>query len=513
MFLINSVHRLNCLSIFCKLLFILCFTNVNTSTGQTKNDSISIDMDRPAFHFTPLKNFMNDPNGLIYFKKKYHIFYQHNPLENKWGHMSWGHATSKDLMKWVHHPVAIPEDPKFMIYSGSVVNERKNVTGLGNGKPLLAAFYTAHTWEKETQNLAYSTDEGITWTQYKGNPILDIGKKDFRDPKVFWYEKDQSWIMLVCLPYEHSVLFYKSADLINWKKTGEFAKEGYIEGIWECPDLFLLPVEGSMERKWVLTVSVGGKFIYNGSGQQYFIGDFDGNKFSNLYPKDTVRPIDYGKDFYAGVTFNNSKERIMIGWMNNWEYAGDLPTHPWKGTMSLPRRLALRKIDGLYNLTQTPHSSLKKVDGKKYNFKSQTINQINQQLKSQQIKGKLSDVEIIAPADKNWGLKIRKGVTEETMVRYDPTSGKIYLDRSNSGAKVFKNSIDTFSAPLSGRGGNIKLQIISDVNCIEIFANDGEKVISSLFFPAAESNQFEFYSSDEDLTIEKVTIKILKSKE
>jgi beta-fructofuranosidase/levanase len=241
---------------------------------------------RPQYHFTPATNWMNDPNGMVYYEGEYHLFYQYNPFGDKWGHMSWGHAVSTDLLHWTHLQLALAEENGVMIFSGSAVVDWKNSSGFGSlqtatSKPPLVAIYTGHYTEKPRQNqhIAYSNDKGRTWTKYSGNPVLDIGAKDFRDPKVMWHEPTGRWIMTVALPNEHKVRFYGSPNLKEWTLLSEFGPAGATGGIWECPDLFELPVEGTKEKRWVLVVNLNPGGVAGGSGGQYFIGQFDGTRF------------------------------------------------------------------------------------------------------------------------------------------------------------------------------------------------------------------------------------------
>ena len=234
---------------------------------------------RPAYHFTPRKNWMNDPNGMVYFEGEWHLFFQYNPFGEKWGHMSWGHAVSRDLVHWEELPLALPEDNGIMIFSGSAVVDWGNTSGFGkDGKPPLVAIYTGHREGRQDQRLAYSNDKGRTWTNYQGNPVLDVKMADFRDPKVFWNKKTQSWVMTVALAAEKKVHFYSSPDLKKWKYTGEFGPAGAVDGLWECPDLFpLTSKEG--KTKWVLIVNINPGGPAGGSGCQYFVGEFDGARF------------------------------------------------------------------------------------------------------------------------------------------------------------------------------------------------------------------------------------------
>ena len=239
---------------------------------------------RPQFHFTPEKNWMNDPNGKVFYDGEYHLFYQYNPFGSQWGHMSWGHAVSRDLLRWEHLPVALYEEDGVMIFSGCVVVDEKNASGLGTGDvPPFIAIYTGNQPEdhRQFQCLAYSNDRGRTWTKYQGNPIIDLDKRDFRDPKVFWYAPDQRWIMAVALSAEHKIRFYYSHNLIDWEHLSDFGPAGSVGGLWECPDLFPLSVQGDGETvKWVLSVDILTGGLYGGSGAQYFVGHFDGKTFT-----------------------------------------------------------------------------------------------------------------------------------------------------------------------------------------------------------------------------------------
>jgi len=281
---------------------------------------------RPQFHFTPAKNWMNDPNGMLYYDGEYHLFYQYNPFGDKWGHMSWGHAVSRDLAHWEHLPVALYEENGVMIFSGSAVVDWRNTSGFGqNGKPPLVAIYTGHYTEKplQDQQIAYSNDRGRTWTKYAGNPVLDIGEKDFRDPKVRWHEPTQRWIMTVAWPVERKIRFYASPNLKDWSHLSDFGPAGSTSGIWECPDLLPLKVEGSRAEKWVLIVNVGSGAAAGGSGCQYFVGEFDGTKFAldPSYPKPQTEFVPEGRVLadFDGADYG--------GWKAEGSAFGQAPAH------------------------------------------------------------------------------------------------------------------------------------------------------------------------------------------
>ena len=296
---------------------------------------------RPRIHFTPSKNWMNDPNGLVWHKGEYHLFYQHNPFGTEWGHMSWGHAVSKDLHTWEELPVAIAEDEDGAIFSGSAISDGDD----------LIAIYTRRTETNQSQCIARSTDNGRTFVKYENNPVLDENKIDFRDPKVFKYR--DYWIMCAAQPHDHQISFYSSPDLITWKHLSNFGPAAAIDGLWECPDLF--PLQFNNKELWVLIVSLSPGGLY-GSGTQYFVGDFDGTRFVPQYSTDQPRWLDYGKDNYAGVTFNNEPngKRIFIGWMANWSDVKNHPATSWTTQMTVPRELSLSEYNGEIVLSQTP---------------------------------------------------------------------------------------------------------------------------------------------------------------
>jgi len=274
---------------------------------------------RPKKHFTPQNNWVNDPNGLIFHGGYYHLYFQHNPLENKWGHMSWGHAVCKDLVNWTELPVAIPEQADHAIFSGSAVFDEENNR--------LVAIYSGHREGNQSQYLTFSYDNGLTWEE--NVKVLDLNMADFRDPKVFRYR--DKWIMSVAKSRELKVSFFESNDLVNWKHLSDFTSPD-IQDLYECPDLFQL------DGKWILIISTNPGGLHGGSGSRYLTGNFDGKEFISYGPAEF---LDYGPDYYAAVTFNNASERISIGWMNNWEYANELVRETWNGSMTAARKLTL----------------------------------------------------------------------------------------------------------------------------------------------------------------------------
>ncbi|MFE9023583.1 GH32 C-terminal domain-containing protein [Streptomyces sp. NPDC007808] len=805
---------------------------------------------RPQFHFTPQKNWMNDPNGLVYYKGEYHLFYQYNPNGNSWGDMSWGHAVSRDLVHWEELPLALPHDDEEMVFSGSAVVDRNNTTGFGTEKnPPMVAIYTSayKNGGKQAQSLAYSTDRGRTWTKYEGNPVIDIGSKDFRDPKVQWYAPTKSWLMTVSLSAERKVRFYSSKNLKDWTQLSEFGPAGATGGVWECPDLFPLAVDGDKNTiKWVLVVNLNPGGIAGGSAAQYFIGDFDGTKFTaedkgtytpptgtvvqdfedagfgdwtatgtafgqgpatgavdgqssvsgfegkglaNSFhggdgatgtltspsftvaspylnfkigggrhpheagtvmdttpPEGTVladfeggtygdwtatgdafgtapatgtlpgqqqvsghlgdglantflngdattgtltspeftidkkyvnfligggnhpagsdnptavellvdgqvvrtatgkdaealdwaswdvgdlagkkaririvddntggwghlnvdhivlsdtkaqrvsqetsvnllvdgevvrsatgtdsealdwasfdmRPYlgkqariqvvdrntagwghiladrftaadepalsvvqradwaDHGKDYYAAVSWENAPggKRYMIGWMSNWDYAGSVPTSPWRGAQSIPREMALRTVDGRIRLTSTPVSSLTALRNKRpATAYGVTVENTSKPLISRTPQGGALDIEAtfsLKDAER-FGLKVRTGARgEETVIGYDATTQELYVDRTRSGAADFHNAFSTGvqTAPLKARNGQVELRILVDRSSVEVFGGNGEAVITDQIFPDPSSTGVEVFAEGGTATLDSLRAWQLKS--
>ena len=337
-----------------KCLFAFVITIPTLLQAQTK---LYTEQYRPQFHFSPATNWCNDPNGLVYNNGTYHLFYQHNPFGNVWGHMTWAHATSKDLVHWKHLLIAIPEENGVMIFSGTCVVDKNNTSGFGkNGKIPMVAVYTGHIENvNQSQHIAYSLDDGITWTKYANNPVLDLHKKDFRDPKIFWSDQKKYWVMALMFPVEHIVQFYSSPNLKDWKHLSDFGPVGDTSAVWECPDLTQVPVDGIPgKKKWLLQMS-------QNASMQYFVGEFDGVKFYNENSTAVINRPDYGPDYYAAIAYNQLPASILptaIGWLNNWNYANDIPTTPWKSAMSIPRTLSVKKVNNEWVLIQKPVAAI-----------------------------------------------------------------------------------------------------------------------------------------------------------
>jgi fructan beta-fructosidase len=465
---------------------------------------------RPQFHFTPPQMWMNDPNGMVYLDGEYHLFYQHYPDSTVWGPMHWGHAVSKDLIRWEHLPIALYPDSLGYIFSGSAVVDKQNTSGFGrDGRPPLVAIYTYHSEDGaregrndfQTQGIAYSLDNGRTWEKYDGNPVLqNPGIRDFRDPKVFRHEESGQWIMILAV-LDH-VELYGSKDLKAWTKLSEFGKSaGAHGGVWECPDLFPLPVEGQQTQKWVMLVSINPGGIYGGSATQYFIGDFDGKEFTNDNTAESVLWLDHGKDNYAGVTWSNIPEqdgrRIFMGWMSNWQYANVVPTENWRSAMTIARTLELKNTAAGLRLTSTPVKEIDDLRGQTYDLPLQQI-VATQELAD--VPFDVSTAEIVlefelSADDNDFGVKLSNERGQAVTIGFNAPDNRFYVDRSRSGKSDFSDAFEGIhSAPRLSTDKSVKFHLLVDVASVEVFADDGEVVLTDIFFPDEDYDRITLFS-------------------
>jgi fructan beta-fructosidase len=451
---------------------------------------------RPQFHFSPRQHWTNDPNGLVYFQGEYHLFYQYNPFGDQWGHMSWGHAVSRDMLHWSELPVALPEEHGIMIFTGSVVVDERNTSGFcAPGKACMVAIYTGHTPAKgatparQTQNLAFSNDRGRTWKKYRGNPVLDLHMSDFRDPKAFWSQARKRWTLVVALPNEHKVRLYASPDLKRWTAISDFGPGGATGGQWECPELFELPVEGRKDSRWILKIGLNPGSHQGGSGEQYFVGRFDGRRFTNDNPAALTLWTDYGKDCYCGLTFNGlpkNQSPVMIGWMDNWQYAGKLPTSPWRGQMTLPRKLSLRATDQGLRLIQHPLDGLAGLHAEKLDIGANGATPGNAFHLS---------VTMNLGEEQEVGWKLLANKDTYTAVGYDRKKGVLFVDRTHSGETGFSKYFPArLEAPLKLPGSTLSLNIVVDHSSVEVFAAQGRVTMTNLVFPQAGAETLQYYA-------------------
>lgn len=460
---------------------------------------------RPQFHYSPRINWMNDPNGLVYYKGVYHLFHQYNPFGNRWGYMSWGHATSKDLVHWNHKAVAIPygKEQEEGIFSGSAVVDHQNTSGFGDGgNPPIVAIYTSHyTLEDgstdQAQSLAYSLDGGETFTKYEGNPVLEFEDPDFRDPNVSWNEEMGKWLMVLAVPTQHKVQFYASEDLKEWEFLSDFGPAGATGGIWECPDLFKLPVDGDPKnQKWVLHVDMNPGSVAGGSGSQYFVGEWDGTNFipDENFMETAPHWTDYGTDFYAAISWNNIPEedgrQLWVGWMNNWDYANEIPTAPWRSAMSIPRSVHLESDGQSFRLLQKPVESLRQLREGWVEIENVKVDDEAIDLNQQGISGKAYEMVVeFDPGDaERVGINVRVGENQRTVIGYDREYQSVFVDRTNSGESDFFEGFEQRNdAPAGLVDGKIKLHFFVDWSSVEVFLNDGSGVITNRIFPDPES--------------------------
>jgi len=454
---------------------------------------------RPRYHFTPPQMWLNDPNGLVYFDGEYHLFYQYHPASTVWGPMHWGHAVSRDLINWQHLPIALHPDESGTIYSGSAVIDWKNTAGFG--KEAMVSIFTHHQDDHQSQSLAYSNDLGRTWTKYSANPVLLAPKDitDFRDPKVFWYGEQDAGHWVMALAVRDRILFYTSPNLINWTLSGSLGPGfGSTDGVWETPDLFKLPVDDSDEYRWVLTVGVGDGASAGRSGTQYLIGTFDGKTFTSENPSHTILWADYGADYYAAQAWNDEPQgrRLMIGWMNNWQYARVVPASEWRGSFNLIRELSLKETSVGIRLLQMPLPEIQHLRNTHYHWSEEIIQPGTNILAD--VRGTsleiLSEFEIGAEFDL-FGIRVRVGASEQTIIGYHAKTRKLFVDRAQSGTVDFHDGFAAIhSAELYPINNRIKLHIFVDSSSVEVFANDGLVTFAECIFPAEASQGLELFS-------------------
>lgn len=436
---------------------------------------------RPQIHYTPAKNWVNDPNGMVYVDGTWHLFYQYNPYGNDWGNMSWGHATTTDLMHWKEQPTALYRDELGDIFSGSAVIDKDNTAGFGAGA--MVALYTS-AGEHQQQSMAYSTDGGKTFTRYSGNPIIgNTTRGDFRDPKVFWHEPSKQWVMCLALGWSCGIEFWTSRDLRAWKYASTFTTDirRCLNCQWECPDLIELPVAEQNSSKWVLIVNVNPGGPNSGSGIMCFIGNFDGETFQ-ADDLDYPMWMDYGMDNYAGVTWSNAPDdrKVLIGWMNNWIYSGAVPCSPWRSAFTLPRDISLVTIDGKPRIASHVSKEIDKIAGSWKNLSPQG-----------EMEGAAAyHVQLTIPLNEavSFALCNEKGEKLEftTNMIYHTISAR---RTSASGTMVSSFSMPSISGKIFTTGTSMTLDIYVDQSSVELFSADGTLVMTNLVFPSAIYNQ------------------------
>ena len=511
----------------------ICWDSIQLAdTFNTANT----DYYRPVYHHTPLYGWMNDANGLVYKDGEYHLYFQYNPYGSKWGNMHWGHSVSKDLIHWDHLDPAIARDTLGHIFSGSTVIDKNNSAGYG--KDAMIAFYTSASDEHgQIQCMAYSTDNGRTYTKYEKNPILTPfdGLKDFRDPKVFWYEPAQKWYMIVSA--DKNMRFYSSTDLKNWEYLSQFG-EGY--GVqpnqFECPDFIQLPVDGDKNKmKWVMIVNINPGCPFGGSATEYFVGDFDGKEFHCDTDKSVTKWLDFGKDHYATVCFSNLGERVVaVPWMSNWQYANVTPIRQYRGANALPRELSLYTKDGEIYMAA---NAVKETEGLRkgtayVNDFVMTDEHLVSPLATGQEGACELEMDITPNKAQTVGFQLMNDKGEKTDIYLDLKAGRLVMDRTQSGIVNLErhgemnvheketdehrksesvNYINDFAlgtwAPLSlCEGETYHLDVFIDKCSVEIFVDGGRIAMTNLVFPTAPYNALRFYTKDGEAQVQNIKV-------
>lgn len=452
-------------------------------------DTTNREQFRPVYHHTPLYGWMNDPNGMVYQDGVWHLFYQYNPFGSQWENMNWGHSTSRDLIHWEAQPIALEPDALGSIFSGSCVIDKDNTAGFGAGA--MIAMYTS-AGQNQSQSIAYSTDGGKTFTTYAGNPVITQDAPDFRDPKVFWFEQTKRWIVVLAVGQE--VQFYSSPNLKDWTYESSFGREyGNHDGVWECPDLLPMTLNAklsnSTSKKWVLLLNINPGGPFGGSATQYFVGQFDGHKFTCEDAPSKTKWMDYGKDHYATVTFSNAPDNrtVAIAWMSNWQYANQVPTQQFRSANSIPRDLHLMQLDGETYLVSTPSKEMLAMRGKAVK-KGSASNKIVKNL----LKQNDGAYEITATLDMQKAdqaqITLFNNKGEEAVIGFDTAKKEYYFDRTKSGLTSFSDDFACVTrAPLPD-ADTYQLRIFVDKASIEVFidpgfGHSGVFPMTSLVFP------------------------------
>lgn len=442
-----------------------CWKNMQLSDTF---DTTNREQYRPVYHHTPAWGWMNDPNGMFYKDGVWHLYFQHNPYGSQWENMTWGHSTSTDLVNWTFQGDPIEADAWGTIFSGSAVVDHQGTAGFGKGA--VVAMYTS-AGENQTQSLAYSTDNGQTFTKYAGNPVVTSNTPDFRDPHVFWNDDIKRWNMIMAEGQHMNI--YSSADLKDWKLESQFGAEyGNHGGVWECPDLMKMKVRGTDEYKWMLLCNINPGGPFGGSATQYFVGQFDGHKFTCESAPEVTKWMDYGKDHYATVTFDNAPDgrRVAMAWMSNWQYANQVPTKQFRSANSVPRDLDLYEYEGQTYCGVTPSPELAAARPKKA---TKTLSEA---------------CEMVVSLKGNATITLSNDKGEQVVMTYDEKSRTFAMDRTKSGLCDFSDEFAALTvAPVHGKLSQLRLFI--DRSSIEAFDADGKMAMTNLVFPTRPYNK------------------------
>lgn len=473
---------------------------------------------RPAFHHTPLYGWMNDPNGMFYKDGRWHLYYQYNPYGSKWQNMTWGHSVSDDLVNWEHLPEAIRPNGLGSVFSGSCAVDHDNTAGFGSDA-VIALYTSAGT--SQMQSLASSTDDGQTFNIYPSNPVLTL-ESEARDPKVFWNDSTKEWNMILAHALDHEMLIFTSPDMKSWTLQSSFGKGlGAQGGVWECPDLFELPVAGTDEKKWVLLCNINPDGPFGGSGTQYFVGDFDGKTFkadTDAAGNVSTKWLDYGKDHYATVTWSDAPDgrRVALGWMSNWQYAADVPTMQFRSANTLPREMGLfRAPDGEVYASSAPSPELEALRGKlAAKVKKTTVGRKARSFALPSENGGICEIlmDIEASKAKTVNVVFSNSQGEKVVMQYDPAAATLSFDRTQSGITDFSEGFPAVTVtPTHEASGRIALRIFVDRSSMEVFGNDGEFVMTNLVFPRTPYTALSVSAEGGNAKVENLRIYSLKS--
>ena len=519
-----------------KMFFIMTLVAINgCSSTKTNNEKVATNEElyRPNFHFTPKSAWMNDPNGMFFYKGLYHLYFQHYPDATVWGPMHWGHATSKDMISWKEEKIALYPDEKGYIFSGSAVVDVNNTSGFGSlNNPPIVAMFTYHDDVKaktgaidfQSQAIAYSLDEGMTWTKYKNNPVIkNPNLKDFRDPKMTWDAIHKQWIMVLAADVETQI--YRSSNLIDWELASAFGKNLGVHGApWECPDFFPIKVEGSTEMKWVLLQSINPGGPNGGSATQYFVGDFDGKTFSiddsfgDDLKKENAFWIDFGKDNYAGVTWSNVPDsdgrKLFIGWMSNWEYANKVPTKNWRSSMTVPRELKLINNEGHYRIVSLPVKELDKYISKTIKKEQLIIDKTTVIVDKSTVDMSRLDIRFTMDVLKEDNYDFILSNKDNNTIHFGINKKEryFYMDRKNvsqtSFSDEFAKKIST--APITSDFNSIEVRVVIDKTSIEVFYDNGKTVMTEIYFSDKPMESFSIAKANSNFELKNVFINQLK---
>lgn len=464
---------------------------------------------RPLYHHTPVYGWMNDPNGMFYKDGVWNLYYQWNPYGSKWQNMTWGHSTSKDLVHWEAQEPVLYTDPLGMVFSGSSVVDKDNTAGFGENA-VIALFTSADA--AQMQSLAYSTDNGMSFTRYAGNPVIAY-ERESRDPNMFWDAENNRWVLALASALDHEMLIFTSKNLKEWTLVSKFGKGyGSQDGVWECPDLMKLPVEGTDKEKWVLICNINPGGPFGGSGVQYFVGDFDGKTFKCDSAPETTKWMDYGKDYYATVSFSNAPEgrHTVIGWMSNWQYANEVPTMQFRSANSLPRDLSLFEgRDGEYYLASRVSPEVDALRGKALKYKGGDLNSKGKTYSLPSANDGVCeiDLEVSVKPGNIAGITLSNNKGEKVTMTIDPAKDEFSMDRTKSGNTDFSEHFPAVTvAPAYNGTESYEIRLYIDRSSIEAIAEDGHFAMTNLVFPSEAYTDITVNAIEGSAELKKITV-------